>query len=162
MILDRLKNYKRYNLGPSWSQAFEFLQGLTPKTPDGRYELMGDDLMFAMVMTYEPLEKEASRPEAHKTYIDIQSTISSIEGMFIYDQEELKIETPYDSQKDVEFYSPNRDHEHFISVSPGEFAVFFSSDAHMPQMKTSGQTGPIKKAVVKVHHRLLNLAHHGP
>jgi len=157
MILDRLNNHKRYNFGPAWEQAFEFLMTLGPETPDGRYDLIAEDQMFAMVMTYPPLDKTKGKPEAHNTYVDIQSTLSSMEGMYIYDREEMKVLTPYAPSKDVEFYEPNERHEHFISVAPGEFAVFFRTDAHMPQMPVRQSTEPIKKVVIKVHKDLLNL-----
>ena len=155
MILDRIENHCRYPLGSAWNQAFDFLKTLSPETPEGRYDLLDEDRMFAMVMSYEPLQKEKGRPEAHNTYVDIQSTLSSIEGMYIYDRKELEIQSSYDSMKDVEFFAQNEAHEHFICVAPGEFAVFFATDAHMPQMRVPGINDLIKKVVVKVHKDLL-------
>ncbi len=155
MIFDRIENHHRYNLGPHWEQAFSFLKTLDANSKPGRYDLVKGDKMYALVMTYPPLLKSEGKTEAHNKYIDIQCTLGGVEGMYVYDRNKLQVQHPYDISRDVEYYTHDYSHEHFLSVHAGEFAVFFNTDAHMPQMLATGSQGNITKVVVKVRKDLL-------
>ena len=52
MIIDKLENWNYYHFGPAWKQIFEFLDTLTPQSPEGKYTILADDI-FAIVMSYE-------------------------------------------------------------------------------------------------------------
>ena len=50
----------------------------------------------------------------------------------------------YDAEKDIEFFEDVPDS--YVTVLPGEFAVFFPEDAHAPLIGT----GEVHKVVIKV------------
>ena len=51
----------------------------------------------------------------------------------------------YDSEKDFELF--NDSPTTYVTVMPGEFAIFFSEDAHAPLIGT----GELKKLIFKIY-----------
>lgn len=156
MIVDTLQNWQQNFSEPIWCQAFEFLQGLTADSVDGDYPLQGEDL-FGRVMSYHTRTPDADDAvlEAHREYVDIQTTLSAPEGIDWFPRSSLEVKTPYDAEKDVEFYHRPGPAPAHVNVYPGFFAVLFPEDAHMPQLIVNGQSQLIKKAVVKVRLKLV-------
>jgi YhcH/YjgK/YiaL family protein len=146
MILDALKNAASIlALNPLFKQAFDFIQNndLSSMAP-GKTIIDGDKL-FISVMEIDGKTPEAAKMESHVKYIDIQVVISGVETMGWTAIEHCTdaIE-PYNTEKDLQFFfnKPST----YITVNPGEFAIFFPEDGHAPGIGN----GPIKKAVVKV------------
>jgi YhcH/YjgK/YiaL family protein len=70
----------------------------------------------------------------------------------------LEVKTPYDPEKDVEFYHRPGAGPARVNVSPGTFVVLFPWDAHMPQLAVEGVPTTVKKVVVKIRAGLFGVA----
>jgi YhcH/YjgK/YiaL family protein len=146
MILDRLENAARYlPLQRGFAEAFAFL-----KRPDlaqlapGRHEIVGTQV-YATVAKVDSRAREATRLEGHRKYIDIQLVVSGVEEMgWRPHRADGPVQTPYDPAKDIEFYPGVPDA--WITVNPGQFAIFFPEDDHAPL----AGNGAIHKVIVKV------------
>ena len=151
MIVDHIDNWKRYSFGSTWELAFSFLEGLTPESEERRYDLDGDDV-FAIVMSY-PTKRETDANavlEAHRKYVDIQMALVGSERLAMYPTHSLNVKTPYNAERDVEFFMYEKPAKIQLGMFPGTFACLLPQDAHMPQL-TMGDAGvEVKKVVVKI------------
>jgi biofilm protein TabA len=154
MIVDRLNNFKLYNSSVAWKKAFDFLAGLNENSPEGKFEIQGQDI-FCSISRYETLVPWECALEAHRKYVDIQIVLDGAESIDWYPINVLTIKDPYDNEKDVEFYNRMQDSWSRIDLCPGIFAVFFPSDAHMPRLMIGEFPKTIKKAVIKIRADLL-------
>lgn len=153
MILDRLDHSGHYApLGERFAAGFAYLRGTDlANLPDVRYDIDGKRV-FAIVQTYRAKPQAQGRWEAHRDHADIQLVVSGAERMGVTAIEGMTVETPFDAEKDVEFFAGDTKHEKFFEVNAGEFAVFFPHDVHMPSLATeTPQT--VKKVVIKVRLR---------
>jgi YhcH/YjgK/YiaL family protein len=155
MIIDRIENNALYPFGKLWDAAFAFLKTVTPETACGRYELDGDNL-FVIIDSYETKSRDAAKLETHRKYVDIQAMISGKETHEVFPKKELTVSTPYSPEKDAQFYQIPETARTCINLRPGDFAVYFSQDAHLPCLTTGGTPQPVRKAVVKIAVDLLN------
>lgn len=154
MIIDRMENYDCYPYGSVWNTAFGFLGSITPGAEEKRYEIQGDD-MYAIIASYNT--KEPHLFEAHREYVDIQCLLEGQEIIESTALNGLTVDTPYDAEKDVEFYV-NTDSRKIIShLIPGIFIVFFPHDAHMPGVSVGDSHAFVKKVVVKIKAELLRI-----
>jgi YhcH/YjgK/YiaL family protein len=145
MILDHLDNAKRYAaVNPWFAKAFEFLRrkDLGALSP-GRHEVDGDRL-YVVVVKADGTGRQKAALEAHRKYIDIQFLVSGTDEMGWRPLGECAGSKGFDAAKDLEFFTDAP--AAWCAVRPGDFAVFFPSDAHAP----GGGTGPVHKVVVKV------------
>jgi YhcH/YjgK/YiaL family protein len=149
MIIDRIENHDQYPLGKLWNTAFEFLKTVTPETACGKTILDGDNL-FVMVDSYETKSRSAVKLETHRKYIDIQYMISGEETHEVFPANELTVSEPYPPEKDAQFYQVPKSHRTCINLQPGDFAVYFPQDAHLPCLTTGNNPQVIKKVVVKI------------
>ena len=146
MIFDRLANLELYRgLSPRWLQALEFLRDSDLLAlPLGRHDLDGDRL-FALVQDYETKPVEQCRWEAHQRYCDVQFVARGTERIGVTNIERMRVEQPYDPDRDVAFFTGPGD---FITVPAGSFAIFAPQDVHMPCV-VSASPEPVRKIVVK-------------
>lgn len=149
MILDHLKNWRRYAALSELKAAFEFLEQRAggKDLADGRVEIDGERL-FALVQSYEPKPAAQGKFESHRQYADVQFMASGVEMIGWAPADSLEVEQPYDADKDIAFY---RQPEHYtpLALHAGTFAVFYPEDAHMPCCRLDAH-GPVRKIVVKV------------
>ena len=152
MILDRLDHSVHYALlGKRFAAGFAYLRETDlDSLADGTHEIDGKRL-FAIVQTYSAKPQADGRWEAHRDHADIQLIISGAERMGVAPLELMKVESPYDAQKDVEFYH-TIDAGKFFAVNAGEFALFYPHDVHMPGLAID-RSQTVKKIVVKVRLR---------
>jgi YhcH/YjgK/YiaL family protein len=146
MILDRLQNSARYvPLHPKFAEAFAFLsQARLAELAPGRHEIVGTQV-YAMVAKGEGRPREVALLEGHRKYIDIQMVLSGVEEMgWRPHTAESPVATPYDAAKEAALYSGQPDA--WVTVRPGQFAVFFPEDEHAPLVGK----GEIRKVIVKV------------
>jgi YhcH/YjgK/YiaL family protein len=132
-----------------WDQAFTFLKNSDLKNlPLGKQELDGDSL-YVSVDEYITKDKEDTRFESHRKYIDIQYIIEGEEmmGLAPLDKVESEVVEPYNAEKDIAFYQ--FDGGEYITATPKNFVLFFPTDAHRPTMKVD-ENMKIRKIVVKV------------
>ena len=154
MVVDSLSRWQQYFSGPAWSCAFEFLESLGPDSEEKRVALQGDDI-FAIVMSYNTKTHEEAVLEAHREYVDIQMTLAAAEGIDWFPCEMLETDSPYDAEKDAEFFHHPGNPIGHIDNMPGNFTVLFPEDAHMPQLNVGDTRQIVKKVVVKVRTRLV-------
>jgi biofilm protein TabA len=146
MVLGTLSQRDRYvSLHPAFLRAFEFLE-----RPDlgrlgpGRHVIDGDRL-YVSIDYKEGRGRDAARLEAHRRYIDIQFTIDGTEEIgWVPVQDCARPNGLFDETKDIRFYEDRP--ATWVSVPPGQFAIFFPEDAHAP---LAGR-GLLKKAIAKV------------
>ncbi|MEI7850225.1 MAG: YhcH/YjgK/YiaL family protein [Kiritimatiellales bacterium] len=154
MIVDSIKNHSLYPLGPAWKAAFDFLETLTPETETGKRLIQGDHL-FAGVDCYETKSRAAAKLETHRKYVDIQVLLSGEEVIEVFQLQDLTVSTPYNPEKDAEFYQVPPETRAKVTLSPGQFVVFLPEDAHMPCLMAGDSPQPVKKVVIKVAVELL-------
>ena len=146
MIVDSLKNAEVYEkLHPLFRQAFEYLKSVDfAKAEIGKTELNGKDL-FVVVSDSTLKTEEDAKLEVHNNYIDIQLPISKPETFGWIGRKDMKSERePFNTEKDIQFFLDKA--VSYITVNPGDFAIFFPGDGHAPCI---GE-GIIRKVVVKV------------
>ncbi|MDZ6641922.1 YhcH/YjgK/YiaL family protein, partial [Escherichia coli] len=100
-------------------------------------------------------EAAENRPEVHRRYIDIQFLAWGEEKIGIaIDTGNNKVSESLLEQRDIIFYHDS-EHESFIEMIPGSYAIFFPQDVHRPGciLQTASE---IRKIVVKVALTALN------
>lgn len=121
----------------------------------GRYPL-DEDGMFLLIQELVTRPIAESRPEAHREHADIQLVLSGTERYGVAPPDATL--APVDdllATRDIAFY-PSPRHEWFIDLVAGQFAIFYPGDLHRPCVAV-GDPAPVRKAVVKIHRRLLGL-----
>ncbi len=146
MILDPIENLRLYMpLHPLIPRVVEFLAaGDLASLPLGRHEIDGRRLFIIRDLAGGK-GHDGVRLEAHRNYIDIQIALDRPDVIgyrpLIRCQQ---VREPYDAARDIEFFADSP--ESWINLSPGNFAIFFPTDAHAPL----AIPGPIQKAVFKL------------
>lgn len=141
LAVQYFKNRKR------WDQAFEFLKNTDLNSlPKGKAELDGQNLFYTIDF-YLTKNMEDTRYESHQKYIDIQYVFAGEELMGITTTDQAQVTEPYNSEKDIIFYSSDKGI--FARANPAEYLVFFPEDVHRPLIKV-GDNAAAKKVVVKI------------
>jgi YhcH/YjgK/YiaL family protein len=147
MIYDNIKNAKiYYNLHPDIKVGLQYLERLTKDVPLGEYKI--SDSVKAIVSEYETVKEFSRGFEAHKHVIDIQFPIIGRERVKWSNIEGMKINIPYDEQKDRTFYK-NPMFFTYVDIGEGFFAIMFPQDGHSPQHFIE-KPEIIKKVTIKV------------
>ncbi|MBQ7770250.1 MAG: YhcH/YjgK/YiaL family protein [Clostridia bacterium] len=130
-------------------KAFAFIKkALAENLPVGKYEIDGKNL-FASVQEYNTKEEQAARYEGHRNYIDIQFIASGAEAVEVTDITKTQSITPYNEEKDVEFFQT--DEKVWKGVwTANKYGIFFPYDIHRPGMRVDGVSAPVKKILVKI------------
>jgi len=146
MIAASLSDSRFYEeLHPRFRQAFEYVKNHDlSKEPAGKVEIDGDNL-FINIAEITGKTPDAALVEVHKKYMDIQLPLTSPETMGWIDAKACThLKEEYSEQKEMALFTDKP--TAYITVAPGEFAIFFPHDGHAPGI---GQ-GTMKKAIVKV------------
>lgn len=147
MIKDHINNAHRYDdLHPNFRSVLEILQSLNlDALQAGHIELDGK-YVYININTTKSTTKEEARLESHRQYIDIQMPLTGCETFGVRPTQEcLSPIGDFDTERDIVFYedAPSE----FITLSKGEFVIFFPDDAHAPCIDTADNH---LKLVVKV------------
>ncbi len=147
MIIDQLANSRIYAaINIRLAVALSYINNYDLARLDiGRHTIVEDDI-FAVVSEYETKDADDTRWEAHQKYADIQILISGEEKIGVATPKGMKVNTPYNPEKDIEFYDGKGD---YVILRPGNFAVLFPSDAHLPGVAVDEKV-KVKKVVIKV------------
>lgn len=150
MIFDTLENCARYyGVNPGFEKGFDFIRkAVKENLPAGKYEIDGRTV-YASVQEYNTKLLENCKYEGHHNYIDIQFIVSGVEVMDCADIYKAELNSLYNDEKDVEFYSDVERASRLV-VESGEYAVFMPDDIHRPGMALNDDSTPVKKIVVKV------------
>lgn len=148
MVFDTIENYKLYTkLSPQIAKALKLAAETDfENIPDGRYAVDSDRLYY-IVQRYKtrPL---AEKIETHRKYIDIQFITQGSERIGWAPTNQLKPYTPYNEEKDVEFFHAEKDTT-LLNITAGSFAIFWPTDAHMPGCQVS-RPEKVLKIVFKI------------
>ena len=87
--------------------------------------------------------------ESHRRYIDVQIIFEGEELMEVADISTMKTRQPYLPERDLITYEDNLDAT-LLRVFPGQAAVFFPTDAHMPTLRVREAGGLVRKCVIKI------------
>ena len=148
MVVDRLNEAASYlRLHPLFQQAFDFLNQVAcepERFADGRHTLV-EGRLSVILERAEGRGVAGARLEAHRKMIDIQLVLSGRERIGWRPQLECRgIVEAYSAERDIEFYSEQS--TTWVELRPGDFAIFFPTDAHAPL----AGNGPLRKAIAKV------------
>ena len=147
MIFDSIKNKNNYKDFHLLSMALDYLAGLTPDTyPDSTVVLIPGRLFANPVSLVSKPESQCIY-EAHKKYLDVHYILEGCEGIATADVSSLSVQTPYNEEKDIAFYTGSEDGRYCLH--PGQFMVCWPNDAHKVAMMKD-QPQPIKKIVFKI------------
>lgn len=149
MIFDNIKNASiYYNLDEKIKEGLLFLQNNDLKIMHEGKHIINDDI-YVNIEQYYPKPIESLKLESHKKYIDIQFIIEGEEmlGFVNLDEKSLRPLQAYDEKKDIIFYSGECN---YLKAKQNDFVIFYTNDAHKPQIATNYSKMPVKKAVVKI------------
>lgn len=151
MILDTIDNWRNRFSGEPWNTIFSKLETFGPETPDGRFEIMGDDA-FGFVASYNTRERADGICETHIRKIDIQMCLKGSERIEWTPKGTLPVKNEYDPEKDAAFYiQPDVPLPGGVDMKPGYFMILWPEDAHMPALRPTDGTESVRKLVVKLN-----------
>jgi YhcH/YjgK/YiaL family protein len=150
MIYDQTKNLSSYRgIAKNLDAAIEYLlKNDVTKLADGKYPVVGSDIVIVQVSHYETKNLSDARFETHRKYIDIQMVIEGREGCYYLPGEGLAEDGPFEAARDVGFFKG--ENRSCFPLEPGMFAVFFPQDAHKPSCDFEGKKAKIHKVILKV------------
>jgi biofilm protein TabA len=144
---------------PAFAAAFAYVEELlrpgseiekrVKAIPDG--ETVKTELAhgaFVIEQAYETRLRADGFFESHQKYIDIQTVVEGEELMEVADVSQMKVKQPYNEKRDLVIYEDSTDAA-LLRVFPGQLAVFFPTDVHMPTMRIRAASA-VRKCVVKV------------
>jgi YhcH/YjgK/YiaL family protein len=145
MIIDKLENLGQYvALNPRFKEVIAFInQHDLTKLDNGRHAIDGDKL-FVNVEDDKGKLKEEAVIEYHRRMIDIQVPLNITETYGYTPVADLK-DVPFDEERDIA-KQPDAKPRNYVTLNPGEFAIFFPQDGHAPCIAD----GTLHKAVFKV------------
>nr|MBC7613988.1 YhcH/YjgK/YiaL family protein [Pseudopedobacter sp.] len=139
---------KQYSANKTvWDKAFEWMKSQDLENLSvGKYPIDGDNAYASITETVNKNFVDA-KWELHQKYIDLQYIIKGKEKIGMAPSEGAKVINSYNETKDVANYKI--DNAKFITATPKEFYLFFTADAHRPNIKLNEEI--IKKLVIKIH-----------
>jgi YhcH/YjgK/YiaL family protein len=147
MVHDHIKYRSAYfNLSPGIRLALEYL-GHTDlgALREGRHDVDGDRV-FALASDYDTRCSTDTFWEAHQRHVDVQYVHAGVERIGYGDLADFTCE-PYDQDRDLVVALGESDRS--VSMGPGNFAILFPHDVHMPGL-TGQSVARVRKVVVKV------------
>lgn len=105
--------------------------------------------VFVMEQAYETKLRAAGFFESHRQYIDVQFVLEGEELIEVVDLGRMKARGPYEPDRDLLMYEDNTASSH-LRIFPGEAAIFFPEDVHMPTLRSRAEPVLVRKCVVKV------------
>lgn len=146
MIIDTIENLSNYaSLNPLFADVVAFLNANDLQTMEpGKYPIKDKDL-FLNLQVAKQRTKETAFLETHIEMIDIQIPVSAAETFGYTPLCDLPA-FEYNAEKDITKYGDTQP-QTFVTIQPGQFAIFFPQDGHMPCITDAPE---IKKAIFKV------------
>ncbi|HHQ6625572.1 TPA: YhcH/YjgK/YiaL family protein [Serratia fonticola] len=155
MIFGHIAHTAAEHYLPAIAKAVAYLQN-TDFTilSAGRYEDPQTGYVV-QVLDLHTQHKDELRPEVHRKNIDVQFLVSGTELIGVAaDRGNNVIHQELLAQRDIIFYQDVED-ESWLTMQPGNFAVFYPQDVHRPAC--INQTScDIRKVVVKIPITLLS------
>lgn len=119
----------------------------------GQYPLHSGIVVHVVDLKTQP--DESLLPEVHRKFIDVHFLCRGNERMgFTPDTGANTVAEDTLESRDLMFYQPVQ-HEHFINMTPGWYAVFFPCDVHRPGIQQD-VSEVVRKVVVKIPVEIFN------
>ena len=149
MIFGHIAQPNPCRLPAAIERALDFLRSTDFRNLEpGVVEIDGKNI-FAQVIDLTTRDVAENRPEVHRRYLDIQFLAWGEEKIGIaIDTGNNQISESLLEQRDIIFYHAS-EHESFIEMIPGSYAIFFPQDVHRLSCHKTVATA-IRKIVVKV------------
>ena len=146
MVIDKIENLFKYiNMNPLFADVVKFLESNDLNTlEEGKHEIKGTDL-FVNVQAKPGKKLQDAVLEYHKKMIDIQIPVSDSETFGYTPVDELP-EVEFDEQKDIAKL-PGLEAQTYVTINPGQMAIFFPQDGHAPCISESGC---LRKVILKI------------
>lgn len=146
MIIDTIENLGKYTtLNPLFADVVEFLKNHDLQTLEvGKYPIKDKDL-FLNLQVAKQRTKDTAVLETHIDMVDIQIPVTYAETFGYSPLCDLPA-FEYNAEKDITKYGDTKP-QTYVTVNPGQFAIFFPQDGHAPCIIEKGE---IKKAIFKV------------
>lgn len=146
MIIDTLENLKLY--APMNARIKDVVAFLAEHDlrgmPEGHHEIDGPDF-FVNIQEHGAKTADKAVLEYHRSMVDVQIPIGGPETMGYTPVDKLP-QDGYDAATDAALL-PGIRPESFVTVRPGEFAIFLPTDGHAPCV---APPAGFKKAVFKM------------
>ncbi|WED24036.1 YhcH/YjgK/YiaL family protein [Vibrio sp. JC009] len=153
MLIGNISHLNRFSFVDKRIQKYvELAQKLSQSgEEDGKYPVDGEDVF--VILASEVTQPVAERrSEIHHDYIDIQLVLKGNE-VFGVSSHTAKEYLNVEFEKDLCFL-PCIEKESFVTLSEGDFIVFYPGEAHRPLCAYDNKPESIRKAVVKIHKRV--------
>ena len=105
--------------------------------------------IFVMEQAYETRLRADAFFESHRKFIDVQVVTEGEELMEVADIARMTARQPYNADRDLIVYEDSTDSS-LLRVFPGQVAIFFPTDVHMPTLRIRTNGVQVRKSVVKV------------
>ncbi|WP_341835789.1 YhcH/YjgK/YiaL family protein [Chitinophaga pollutisoli] len=148
MIIDTLANADKYaGLGERFQAAFKWLrESDLAALEKGKHSIEGDRI-FAIVNEYDTIPAESEQMESHRKHIDVQYIVSGKELVGHDMLRGQQVSRPYDENDDFMLWADRP--SFYTQLTPGDFAIFWPTDLHMPNL-ISGSSVKVRKIVIKI------------
>lgn len=104
--------------------------------------------VYAMESAYCSRGREDCFFESHRRYIDVQALVEGEESIEVASIERLRVSSDYAPDKDLVKYA-DFDFASRLRLVPGEVAILFPPDGHMPCLRIADSV-LVRKTVVKI------------
>lgn len=144
---------------PLFAEALDYLRLCLAKgtEPHGRLSRLDEggsfkaelaDGVFAIESCYPSRPRSDCFFETHRRYIDVQAIIEGEEYIEVADIARLRASGDYIAERDLTKYQ-DFDFASRLRLTPGDLAIFFPTDGHMPCLQI-GTPSRVRKTVVKI------------
>ncbi len=143
---------------PAIRRALEVLRTTDfSKVENGDHPIEGEDpdMMFLRVFDITSKQLEDSKPELHKEHIDVQFWICGEELCGVAPVEGDPGPCVGGNEADDLYFYDNAPGESFIRCWKDCYAIFFPNDFHRPGICIDRKPTSYRKALVKIHTKLL-------
>lgn len=131
MVVDTIDNLKNYvAMNPLFADVIDFLRhNSLEKLQEGKHSIKGDDL-FVNIQRKEGKTQDDAVLEYHRKMIDIQIPLNATETFGYTPVSDLPA-ADFNEEKDIAKL-PGIKAQTYVSVKPGQMAIFFPQDGHAP------------------------------
>jgi YhcH/YjgK/YiaL family protein len=102
--------------------------------------------VFVLEQAYETKLRADGFFESHRKCIDVQAMLDGEELMEVGDIARMKVRQPYNAERDLIIYEDSSEIAQ-LRVYPGQAAIFFPPDVHMPTLRVRADAVRVKTQV---------------
>lgn len=146
MIIDRIEKVTQYCPPPFQPIVSKILCNIN-QFEIGEHTINERILVKHVVVKTVPIDEAII--EDHNHHIDIQIPLNNTELMNIYNRNNSKLKTKYDSLNDVSYYKTPGDMIASARILPGYFILIEPHEMHQPQIAI-GPSYTLDKIVIKI------------